>query len=321
MNIIILGAGGVGCSIAAKLLQHNANATITLLARGAHLQALQASGLHYITPERDETYNVNAVESIDNLPKQDVIIISTKTHGIADMAPLIPQLAHKNSLIIPVCNGIPWWFFQSLEGPLKGYTPQMLDPEGIIAANIPAKQLYGGLVYMGATLEAPGLVTNLENPRLLFGPTDNELQAAAEFAALCESASFKNPLRRNIREDIWRKLCWNTPFNPMSVVYEKNSIEMVDDPRLKAMAISIMEEMVNLAHVIGLEGFELDMDAHIAVSERAGAHKPSMLQDYESGKQLEKEAIIDVVADIAARTNIPTSTINQLQAALTAKFN
>lgn len=297
MKICIYGAGATGCTIAAEL-SGNADIDLSIIGRGKNLEALQQNGLKFITQDGEQNIKLNCFDEPAKVGKVDYVIIATKSFHLPEIAPKLSVLLDKNTVVIPACNGIPWWFFFNHEGKLKDYRIVCLDPRGIIKKNIDFSQVIGGVFYMGATVEAPGVVSNYAGPRFLVGePSGNKTDRLIKLVGILEKSGFKRPLAENIRTEIWRKLCWNTPFNPLAVITGKNSEEMGNNEEITEIARKVMKEMAKLAEAIGLP-LNLDIEKHIDIAKTAGSHKPSMLQDYEQGKRIEIEAIIGSVCEI-----------------------
>jgi len=310
MKICIYGAGATGCTIGAKFFK--AGADITLIGRGEHLHKIKENGLQFISKDSEENIKIPCTDFPSSLPKQDYIIIATKAYNIPEIAPNIPQLLHDRSTIIPACNGVPWWFLQGLEGPLKDHRIKALDPKGIIEKHVDYNRIIGGIFYMAASIVKAGVVSNFEGPRFIIGAPDRNItKMVSTLGSLMEKAGFKNPVTDNIRGAIWLKLCWNVAFNPLSVIYEKNCGEMTTNPEIKTLASNIMEEMRLIANKLNIK-LNLDIEKHIGLTSDTSSFKPSMLQDYEKGRRMEVEAIIGSVYEIANMLNLETPAIKRI---------
>jgi len=307
----IYGAGAAGCTLAAQL---DNKVTVSLIARGNHLIALQQKGLHFTDSKgNDSIHHFFATDSSNDLPPQDIIFLAGKSQQLPEMATNIAPLLHKETIIIPISNGIPWWFFHGTEFEREINLESQLDPCGILHKNIDQDRIIGGLLYMGASITNLGHVINRTQTRLIIGePNPHKNSRCQPIVNILDKAGFKKPLSNNIRVDIWKKLCWNTAFNPLSVIYQLPNGGLIDDPKIRNRAIAIMQEMQIIAAALNLP-LELDINSHIAINERSKNHKPSMLQDFESNKPLETNAIIDAVVHIANCININTPNTTDTQ--------
>lgn len=298
MKICIYGAGAVGCTLAAQLAKTGAD--ISLIARGEHLTALQRNGLQIITKKYEETLSFTCTDDPSSLGQQDYVVIAAKAYSLSEIAPTLSPLLGKETAVVPGCNGVPWWFLQGLECPIKNRQITLLDPENIITKYVAPERIIGGLFYMAAEVVKPGVVTSFSYPRCVIGePSGAATPRVKKLHNLLKEAGFKDPLSTNIRSQIWLKLCWNVVYNPLGVITGKTSIQMAHDAKIHSKAVKMMEEMKILASRLNIP-LDLDIEAHIGLAEKAGDHKPSMLQDYERGKSIEIEAIIGAVVEIAA---------------------
>jgi 2-dehydropantoate 2-reductase len=96
MRIVVIGAGGVGGTIGASLVETGNQ--VTLVARGAHGAAIAEHGLRFTTPETTTVVHADVVESVNDLTGitgDDIIVIAAKsqdTHRIVtDLARVAPQ--------------------------------------------------------------------------------------------------------------------------------------------------------------------------------------------------------------------------------------
>src|SRR6185436_10354737 len=111
MKICIVGAGSIGGYLAVRLARGRNQ--ITVIARGAHLAAIRQRGLRLISAEGEETVRPHlATDKLEEAGRQDVVILTMKAHQVEPILPLPPSLLHPLTTIIPMQNGIPWWYFQ-----------------------------------------------------------------------------------------------------------------------------------------------------------------------------------------------------------------
>lgn len=134
MKICIVGAGAIGGYMGAKLAQSGAD--VTLIARGAHLAAIQEKGLRLRSPDRTEdTIQITATQDISAAGAQDVVILALKTQSVPAVAASLPALYHDRTIVVTAQNGIPWWYFRKLDSPYADYRIQSVDPDGTVEAS------------------------------------------------------------------------------------------------------------------------------------------------------------------------------------------
>jgi 2-dehydropantoate 2-reductase len=143
MKFCIVGAGAIGGYLGAKLAL--AGEAVTLIARGAHLEAIQTKGLKLIAADGSSnlTWPMLATSNIAAAGSQDVVILAVKAQSVPAISPALPALYHTNTMVVTAQNGIPWWYFRKYGGAYEGTSIQSVDPDGITEANIGADRVIG----------------------------------------------------------------------------------------------------------------------------------------------------------------------------------
>lgn len=306
MRICVIGAGAIGGFVGARFAF--AGHEVSLVARGAHLRAIQERGLTLIEADgRERVAQVaHATDDITSLGQQDVVIVALKAHQMESVLSQIKQLCRADTLVVPMQNGIPFWYFLKHGGPLDGTVVRSVDPQGLLAAEFNIDQLIGCVVYPTALITAPGVIRCVEGDRFPLGQLDGRTTPRiTQLAALFEEAGFKSPVLDNIRSEIWLKLWGNLSFNPLSALTHKTLAQICRFEPTRELARKLMEEAQQVAESIGIT-FLVSIDKRIAGAERAGEYKTSMLQDVETGREPEIDALVGSVLEIARLQNIPT---------------
>ena len=314
MRICVIGAGAIGGFVGARFAF--AGHEVSLVARGAHLRAIRDRGLLLIEADgREHIARVaHATDDVSSLGKQDLVIVALKAHQMEPVLEDIKNLCHDETLIVPMQNGIPFWYFVKHGGPLEGTIVRSVDPQGQLAAEFGVENLIGCVVYPAAMITAPGVIRCVEGDRFPLGELDGSTTARiSQLAALFEEAGFKAPILDNIRAEIWLKLWGNLSFNPLSALTHKTLAQICRFAPSRELARKLMEEAQQVAESIGIT-FRVSIDRRIAGAERVGEHKTSMLQDVEAGKPLEIEALIGAVVELGRLTDTPTPHIDTVYA-------
>ena len=148
MRICIYGAGAIGAYLGAKLARHNAAGhDISLVARGAHLDAMRADGLTLIEGDTRETVPVKCTDDPRELGPQDVVIVTLKAHSVAPIVADLATLLGPDTAVVTAQNGVLWWYCHGLEGPLQGHRLQTADPDGRIWDTLGPERAIGCVVY------------------------------------------------------------------------------------------------------------------------------------------------------------------------------
>jgi len=243
---------------------------------------------------------------VASLGKQDVVIVALKAHQMEAVLTEIKDLCNDDTIIVPMQNGIPFWYFLHHGGPLEGTIVRSVDPQGRLATEFCVDKLVGCVVYPAALITAPGVIRCVEGDRFPLGELDGTTTPRiVHLAALFEEAGFKSPVVDNIRSEIWLKLWGNLSFNPLSALTHKTLAQICRFQPSRELARKLMEEAQQVAESIGIT-FRISIDKRIAGAERVGEHKTSMLQDVETGREPEIDALVGSVLEIARLQGIPT---------------
>lgn len=310
MKICVVGAGSIGGLLGVKL--HNIGEDVTLIARGAHLQAIRESGLKLLTMDgvTEVATGVKATDNIKELGPQDLVILGVKAHQIEPIVDDIAGLLGPNSVLLTTQNGIPWWYFQNHGGEYEGTPIKAVDPNGRIANTIDPKHIIGCIAYPAAEITQPGTIRHVEGIRFPIGELDGqETERAQRISELLIKAGFKSPILPDFRSELWLKLWGNLTFNPISALTHSTLVDICQFPLSRQLAERMMTEAQDVAHKLGIT-FRVSLEKRIDGAEKVGKHKTSMLQDVEVGKGMEIDALIGAVAELGELTQIPTPYIN-----------
>ncbi len=293
MRFVIAGAGAIGAYLGARMARTGLD--VTLFARGPHLRAMQGRGVTVRSAEGDFEARPAVSGDLEAIGPADVVILGVKAHSLPDLAPRLGPLLGPETAVVGTQNGIPWWYFQNHGGELDGLRLERVDPGGVVAAAIEARRVIGSIVYFSTEIAEPGVIRHVEGNRISLGEPDgsrsDRLKAVAE--ALI-GAGLRAPITTHIRQEIWVKILGNVAFNPISALTRATLVQMTRHPDVAALARSIMMEVECVAKRLGME-LPVTIDRRMAGAEKVGEHKTSMLQDLESGRPLELEAVVGAV--------------------------
>jgi len=305
-KICIVGAGAIGGYLAVRLAC--AGNQVSVIARGAQLAAIRSHGLTLVGADggRETATKLLATDAIAQLDKQDVVIIAVKAHQLAPVVDDLPRLFHADTIVVPMQNGIPWWYFQRHGGAWDNRIVSTVDPEGRIAGSLDPQRLIGCVVYPATTVVQPGVVRHIEGNRFPLGELDGrETQRVQWLSRLFTDAGLKAPVLTDIRSEIWLKLWGSLSFNPISALTHATLADICRYPLGRELAASMMSEAQAIANRLGIT-FRLPLEKRIAGAEKVGHHKTSMLQDIEAGRATEIDALLGSVIELGRITGTPT---------------
>jgi len=307
MKICVIGGGGaIGGYLATKLAR--AGNQVTVVARGATLAAIQKNGLTLFMENepRPLVAQVRAVEKIRDVGVPDVIMLAVKAHQIEPIIDDLASIIGPDTVLIPMQNGIPWWYFQNLPGEFEDFPVETVDAGGQIMKKINPRNVIGCVVYPATYSESPGVIRHVEGNRFPIGELDGSQSERIQIISqMMSDAGFKSPILEDIRSEIWLKLWGNMTFNPISALTHEHLEGICKNPLTKDLARCMMLEAQMIAEKLGVV-FRVDVERRISGAEKVGKHKTSMLQDLEAGNNLEIDALLGSVIELGRITNTLT---------------
>ncbi|MDH3287577.1 MAG: 2-dehydropantoate 2-reductase [Betaproteobacteria bacterium] len=316
MKILIFGAGAIGGYLGGIVTI--ARADVTLVARGAQLEAL-ASGdlvLESAKTGRSISARVRVCKQGEEKPPYDLIFVGLKAHHLAGTAKHIAGLCSSSGTIVLPQNGIPWWYFEKLDHPLRGTRLPSLDPDGELAKAFSIDSLVGGVAYRPADLVRPGHIRFADQPtdRLVIGELDNKLTPRLqEIASIIEPAGWPVVTTDNIRGFKWSKQMSNAVFNPLGAITQSTALDAVCYPPTRRVAIDMLNEVFAVAGSVGVVP-EMTPGRMLDYTQKRVSMASSTLQDVLTGRELELDALVTAVIDIARLTKTPVPTLETVAA-------
>ena len=317
-SITVVGAGAIGGLIAARLARADNGASVNVLARGAHLEAIRRDGLTIVEgPEHDMRYTtrVNATDNAAALGVQDVVFVCLKGQALVQAAASLAPLVGPHTHIVSAMNGVPWWFLADFGGAQAGGDDRRLesvDPGGAVSAALPPAQASGCVVHLSSSIAAPGVIRKGKGNLLIVGAASQRTAARAkEACALLAQAGFEVQATGQIQHEIWAKLWGNMTMNPISALTRSTADVILDDPLTAGLVKAIMAEARTIGEALGI-GLAMTIEERNAITRKLGAFKTSMLQDVEAGRTLEVEALLGAPYELAQRTGVAAPSLGML---------
>ncbi|ADZ92838.1 2-dehydropantoate 2-reductase [Marinomonas mediterranea] len=310
MKICIAGAGAIGCALAARLAK--VHKQLCLLARGDNLIRIKEQGIHLSDLDGEHHVHVRASDDANFLGPQDLILVCTKTMALETILTSIQPMIHSNTVVIPVVNGIPWWYFKGIESRFGGENIRALDPKDQLETLLPHSQIIGSVIFLTASRVGLGNV-KANNPHLIvLGEINHEMTDRLEaIRTVFELAGIESRSTDNIRDQLWTKVAANLTSNPLSVVTQSTLEQIYSDPRLTPLVRSILDETMLTAAAFGAK-IRFDPPTFMELGAGMGAIKTSMLQDYEAGLPLETDAIGNSVLELASKMDLSMPTTKHI---------
>jgi len=309
-KICIIGAGAVGGFIGTLLSASGFD--VSAVARGATLSVLQRKGLHLEMDGRILTGAVKASADPQALGVQDLVIVAVKAQSMSSVAELVSPLVGPETTIMTAMNGVPWWFFNGFGGDYSGLQLKSVDPEGRIAAAIPAASIVGGVVHGSFVLNGPGVIRHVGGKKLIIGEPDGEASARIKsLASLLTAAGLEIEISTSIQRDVWFKLWGNMTMNPISAITGATCDRILDDPLVRGFCLQVMAEAAQIGVKINCPINQSGEERNL-VTRKLGAFKTSMLNDVEAGRSVELDALVAAVREIGQQVGVATPNMDTL---------
>jgi 2-dehydropantoate 2-reductase len=276
MKIVVFGAGAVGTFFGGLLVRGGQD--VSFVARGAQLEALRNGGIRIESSLLGEIHvaRVHAVEQAAEISKADLVLICVKSHQTAAIGADVAAMLSDRGVAVTLQNGV--------------------ESDEILASTVGRERVIPGVVYVGATVARPGVVSHVAAGTIALGAPDgvdpSRLPAVRD--VLAKSGQ---PVRisSEINRDRWRKLIWNASFNTVSAITRLEPAELLALPATRELLRAMMLEVVVVARAGGVPMRDEDVDDQITWTERAGAIRTSTTVDRERGREMEIDALIGVV--------------------------
>ena len=310
MKACIVGVGAVGGLLAGWLAR--SGCSVSAIARGESLAALQRDGLCLHSAGHSATYAIDAHADACALGQQELVIVALKGHALRAAAATIAPLVGPASTVMVALNGVPWWLLERLDGPYRGRRIDALDPDGVLARAMPADRLIGCVVYPNCALLAPGVIEHRFGDALAIGtPGGAPAPGLAPLAAMLQQAGFALRVAPHIESTIWEKLLGNMTHNPLTALTGARCDQLLDDPLMRAFCVRAMDEAIAIGTRLGI-GVGLDADLCNERVRALGAFTTSMLHDVRQQRPLEVDNLLAAVGELGRMTGVATPNIDAL---------
>jgi 2-dehydropantoate 2-reductase len=287
---------------------------VSVIARGAHLAAMQANGLTVHAVDGTHHAAVRASADPAELGQQDAVFVTVKAPALPAVAASIGNLLGRETPVAFVMNGIPWWYFDHLPGPHQGRSLPRIDPGDALRRALGPGRAIGGVVYSASAVTAPGVV-DVEQPksRFILGEPDNAMSERVQvLVGLISKGGISGEATPAIRTEIWNKLISNLAGGTLAVLTGSAPKGVYVEPAVEAAALRMMQEATAIAQAMGADP-TTDHVRRIG-GQRSMDHKPSILQDLELGRPMEIDGMFDAPLALAHLAGVAAPTLELLVA-------
>ncbi|WP_158965005.1 ketopantoate reductase family protein [Chachezhania sediminis] len=309
-KIAIIGAGAIGTALAARLAA--ATDDLTFVARGQRAAALRANGVRLEDLEGTFTARPKVTERLTG--PVSVLFVCVKCGALK--AAIEQNLAGigPDTRVIPLVNGIPWWFHADPSRPV-----QAVDPGGELLTLISLRQIVGSVTAMTAGFDEDGETVRSTIPHhLVLGPIVDDGPRPVDLAAALVSSGITLDRADDVYPLVWNKLMLNLATNPVSALTGETLERIAANPTSLARAEALAGEVRDLARSFGVTVDPTGLGARLA---KAGDFATSMLQDARAGRPLELAPIVQAPLELAAAQGVPMPETTRLLDDMRRRFD
>ncbi len=288
LRIAIMGSGGVGGYLGARLVQGGAD--VTFVARGAHLAAMRANGLA-VESEHEPIClpKVNATDDPRTIGPVDIVLFSVKLWDTESAARSLRPIVGPETGIISFQNGV--------------------QKDDTLRKLFGADAVMGGVAYMATTIGRPGVIVQTGTmQRMIFGEYDGRRSPRAE--ALLEAAQgggIKAEISDDVRCAIWEKYVFLVGLSGSTASVRLPLGPIRNHPRTRQFLLDLMRETAAVGRAQGVALPEDYVEQRLAFIDGLPADMTSsMHHDLERGQPLELRWLSGGVVEMGAALGVPT---------------
>lgn len=318
MKICVYGAGVIGGILASGLAR--AGHEVSVIARGAHLEAIRAKGLTVITPEEKVNNRLTASADAGDFGVQDLVIVATKTPAFGDVVRGVSPLIGPDTLVAFAVNGVYWFYGDGFHPHDVTIDTRRLDPDGLLHSVIGAERSLGVVCWSGGEITEPGVIeASRAGGRFVMGAaTPNMNEAARSLVAALGAKDVTIEHAMDIRAPMWVKTISVIGNFGFCALTGGTIAQVHADKALYNVLVGLNAETHSVALAHGFT--DLGFDAEKSLRNPSNSqHKPSMLQDLERGRLMEISSTFLIVQDLAVQAGLKTPILDVITPLVAAR--
>ena len=293
MNVLVMGAGGVGGYLGGLLAR--AGHRVTVIARGPHLDALQSQGLRVETAvEEPFEVAVHALSAPEPDVVADLVLFTVKSYDLEDAMARIQPAVGPDTTVLTLLNGV--------------------DSGEQLAAAFGPERVLDGVIYVESFIRAPGIVAQVGGPRRVAFGNRHGANGARESRLLDAfvSAGWNVEVSENVLGQLWSKFAYLGPFAAVNTITGLGPAKLCTEAQGSRLMHTVVGEYVAVGNAEGAELPADTIERTVASLRRASVVMSSMLRDRIAGKRLESEALVGTIVRRGAAHGVPTPVTESL---------
>jgi 2-dehydropantoate 2-reductase len=286
MKIAVFGAGAMGSIFGARLAQAG-HETVLVDVVEPLVQKLNEDGVTVVRGEEETRTRIAATTDPASVGVADVVIFFTKCYHTAQAAEAARPLVGRGTVVASLQNG---W-----------------GNGDVLASVFPPAQIVVGVTYNSGLVLGPARVMHpSEQPTTVGSFADGDTAAAERLAGALGDAAFETAVASPVRPEIWKKLVLNAATLPTSALCGMTAGMLGASEHMRELVAETAQEASAVARALG---YNVDarerVETILALLEKAGPTKGSMVQDFEAGRRTEIDVITGAVVKAADEIGVP----------------
>lgn len=298
MKYLVYGAGGTGGCLAAYLAMGGKD--VSLIARGAHRDAIEKNGLVLETSHGTFSVPIPAWEQERYDQQPDVIFVCVKGYSLESTLPTLERLCQPETIVIPILN--------------------VVGTGGVIQPHLPQSLVTDGCMYIAAEIKAPGVIhMSGDIFRVVFGPRSPlEYRPELEQVALdLKDCGVEAVLSSNIQRDAWMKFSVVSPMAACGIFHDIKVGAMQHPGPVRDDFAAFVNEIGALAAAMGFPLGDDLAQRSLAIQDALDPDaSTSLKRDLDAGKPSEVDGLIFQVVRLGRQFGVPTPRYDAVAAKL-----
>jgi 2-dehydropantoate 2-reductase len=292
MNVLVLGAGGLGSYVGAVLARSGHD--VALVVRGAHGDVIRAHGLTVETPEGSFVARPRCLTPEEAPGAVDVVFLTVKAYSLDDIAETTVTLARDGALIVPLLNGV------DVSARLE-------------RAGVPAQRLVDGIAYLTAFRTGPGRIERKgTHQRLVVGSStglsDDRLE---ELRTLFRETPIEVAMSPDIQVELWLKMAVVCSLAIVCGITGSDIGPIREHAFGRDLQARAIGEVLSVGRATGVR---LPADAEARVGRTLDAFPadfhPSVLHDLRQGRRTEMDPLCGTIARLGRALHLDTPLVD-----------
>jgi 2-dehydropantoate 2-reductase len=306
MNVAVVGVGGIGGFLGAKLAAHaeEGGHNVYFLARGDHLAAIRRDGLRLQTPNGDVIGRpTDAADDPSGWPTMGLILLCVKGFDLEAAAREIAPLVDTRTVVIPLQNGI-----------RKRQRIERVLPKGLAA---------DGSVYISAHIQGSGQVVFTGGPgRVVFGREPDDVEVLRPYRAVLVDSGVETELVENAAVEVWSKYLFICALAGTTSFFREPLGPILANPQKRGLLEDLMREVKVLARAAEVQlPDDIVSRAMALCASFPASTKSSLLRDLEQGRPNEFEWLIGTMVELGRDYGVELPVAGRVHHGIAAAWN